>query len=291
MEVHTTSDFAYGGEIYNTIQDFKTPKDCLSFTANYKKQAKKIKTNLYDINTNTYKNLTTNKKVEIVKYYNELEDYVLRKDSKIIRNYLKKGVTFKYNKRIMEVNIKENKLLITFIADVKMYDTEDRLFIRKGYEKQNLCYSINVSDDDSFNYALLMFNKVYEIITNPFEKEKVHLLLKELTNRIKNIDRSIKVKKLNKGTMFTASRNFTILEKRRYGIHIRLLPVEDKDNILSVVGRTNFEPLCRFYNLKEVEDIDTIMPFIEESFNMTKYPAMDLKHGLKQFYVEKGTKK
>ena len=30
----------------------------------------------------------------------EIEDYVLRKDSKIIRNYLKKGVTFKFNKRI-----------------------------------------------------------------------------------------------------------------------------------------------------------------------------------------------
>ena len=32
--------------------------------------------------------------------------------------------------------------------------------------------------------------------------------------------------------MFCANRNFTINEKRKYGLHIRLLPVEDKNNIL-----------------------------------------------------------
>ena len=66
----------------------------------------------------------------------------------------------------------------------------------------------------------------------------VNILLKETCNRIKEIDRSIKVKKLNKGTMFYANRNFAMIEKRKYGLHIRILQVEDKDNILSVICET-----------------------------------------------------
>ena len=132
--MHTTSDFTYNGEIYNIAQDFITPKKCLSFVSNHVKGNRRINNKLYDINTNSYKNLITNKDAEIVQFYNEIEDYVLRKDSKIIRNYLKKGVTFKLGRRIMEVMIKEKELLITFLKDVKPYDIENRLFIRKGYE-------------------------------------------------------------------------------------------------------------------------------------------------------------
>ena len=51
--------------------------------------------------------------------------------------------------------------------------------------------------------------------------------------------------------MFCANRNFTIIEKRKYGLYIRMLPVEDKDNILRVVGRSTVEPLCRFFIVKE----------------------------------------
>ena len=61
--------------------------------------------------------------------------------------------------------------------------------------------------------------------------------------------------------MFCANRNFTIIEKRKYGLYIRMLPVEDKD-------------------------IELVMPLIKESFYKTKYPAFDIKNGLNQFYVE-----
>lgn len=288
LEVHTTSDFTYNGEVYNIDQDFITPKKCLSFTSNHIRSNKKVTSRLYDINTNSYKNLITKKNAEIVQFYNELEDYVLRKDSKIIRNFLKKGITFKYNKRIMEVMIKENELLITFLRDVKIYDTENRLFIRKGYEKCSLCYATIVRDAESLNYALMMFNKEYEIITNPYEKNYINILLKETCNRIKEIDRSIKVKKLNKGIMFYANRNFAMIEKRKYGLHIRMLQVEDKENILSVVGRSTFEPLCRYFNVKKEEDIDLIIPLIKESFNKTKYVAIDMKNGLNKFYGREG---
>ena len=149
MEVHTTSDFTYNGEIYNIVGDFITPKKCLSFVSNHVKGNRRINNKLYDINTNSYKNLITNKDAEIVQFYNEIEDYVLRKDSKIIRNYLKKGVTFKLGRRIMEVMIKEKELLITFLKDVKPYDIENRLFIRKGYENCALCML----------YMLIMLNQ------------------------------------------------------------------------------------------------------------------------------------
>ena len=287
LEVHTTSDFTYNGEIYNIAQDFITPKKCLQFVSNHVKRNRKINNKLYDINTNSYKNLITNKDAEIVRFYNEIEDYVLRKDSKIIRNYLKKGVTFKFNKRIMEVMIKEKELLITFLKDVKPYDTENRLFIRKGYENCALCYAIYVNNAESVNYALKLFNSLYEVIIDPYKDNYVNNLLKEISNNIKEIDRSIKTKKLNKGIMFCANRNFTMIEKRKYGLHIRLLPVEDKDNILGVVGRSTLEPLCRFFKVREEKDIELVMPLIKESFNKTKYPAFDIKNGLNQFYVGK----
>ena len=287
MEVHTTSDFTYNGEIYNIAGDFITPKKCLSFVSNHVKGNRRIKNKLYDINTNSYKNLITNKDAEIVQFYEKLEDYVLRKDSKIIRNYLKKGVTFKLGRRIMEVMIKEKELLITFLKDVKPYDTENRLFIRKGYENCALFYAIYVNNAESVNYALKLFNHLYDIVTDPYKENYVNNLLKEISYNIKNIDRSIKSKKLNKGIMFCANRNFTMIEKRKYGLHIRLLPVEDKNNILGVVGRSTLEPLCRFFKVKEEKDIELVMPLIKESFNKTQYPAFDIKNGLNQFYVKK----
>ena len=90
--------------------------------------------------------------------------------------------------------------------------------------------------------------------------------------------------------MFFTNRNFAMIEKRKYGLHIRMLPVEDKDNILGIVGRSNLEPLCRFFKVKEEKDIELVMPLIKESFNKTKYPAYDIKNGLNQFYAEKDAK-
>ena len=63
-----------------------------------------------------------------------------------------------------------------------------------------------------------------------YDFTNINNLLKKISNNIKEIDRSIKSKKLNKGIMFCANRNFTMIEKRKYGLYIRLLPVEDKDN-------------------------------------------------------------
>ena len=60
LEVHTTSDFTYNGEIHNIAGDFITPKKCLSFVSNHVKGNRRINNKIYDINTNSYKNLITN---------------------------------------------------------------------------------------------------------------------------------------------------------------------------------------------------------------------------------------
>ena len=69
-------------------------------------------------------------------------------------------------------------------------------------------------------FYLKLFNHLYDIVTDPYKENYVNNLLKEISNNIKNIDRSIKSKKLNKGIMFCANRNFTMNEKRKYGFMV-----------------------------------------------------------------------
>ena len=51
------------------------------------------------------------------------------------------------------------------------------------------------------------------------------------------------------------------------------------DNLLSVVGRTNYEPLCRSFKIKTNEDIVKYINYIKSSFELTKINPMDLKNG------------
>ena len=84
--------------------------------------------------------------------------------------------------------------------------------------------------------------------------------------------------------MFRANRNFAILERRKYGFNVRILEVEDSDNLLSVVGRANYEPLCRTFKIKTNEDIVKYINYIKSSFELTKINPMDLKNGLTDSY-------
>ncbi len=87
--------------------------------------------------------------------------------------------------------------------------------------------------------------------------------------------------------MFKANRNFAILERRKYGINVRILEVKDNDNLLSVVGRTNYEPLCRSFKIKTNEDINKYINYIKSSFELTKINPIDLKNGLTDSYYTK----
>ena len=194
MEVYTTNDFAYDGNIYHPELDLEQPKGCLSYTSNHVKNSRKINNRSYDINTSNYKKLTTNKDAKVIELYDDLEDYVLKKDRKIIRNYLVKGISFKYRCRILEVTLNEQEMILCFLKDVKIFDKENRLSIRKGYEKCSLKYKMRVGDENSLNYAKYLIDKEYEQITNPFMINHLNNLTKILTDYVKTIDRSIKKK-------------------------------------------------------------------------------------------------
>ena len=120
MEVYTTNDFAYAGNIYHPELDFEQPKGCLSYTSNHVKNSRKINNRSYDINTSNYKKLTTNKDAKVIELYDDLEDYVLKKDRKIIRNYLVKGISFKYRCRILEVTLNETEMILCFLKVVRL---------------------------------------------------------------------------------------------------------------------------------------------------------------------------
>ncbi len=289
MEVYTTNDFAYAGNIYHPELDLEQPKGCLSYTSNHVKNSRKINNRSYDINTSNYKKLTTNKDAKVIELYDDLEDYVLKKDRKIIRNYLVKGISFKYRCRIFEVTLNETEMLLCFLKDVKIFDKENKLSIRKGYEKCSLKYKMRVGDANSLNYAKYLIDKEYEQITNPFMINHLNNLTKILTDNVKSIDRSIKKKKIIKGIVLTASRNFLIIEKRSNCLYIRILAVEDENNILSVVGRRTYEPLCRSFKIKEESDIETIMPLIKTSFELTKINPIDVKNKLNELYYKKNS--
>lgn len=280
MEVKATYDLAYDGVSYTTELNTESPKEVSTFVLNHIKSSKKISSRNYDINTNTYKNLVSNKNSNIIKFYNKFEEYALAKDEKIIRNYMQKGVTFRYVNRIMEAIIKTDTLTLVFLKDVKFYDIKKKLYMRKGYENQALCYCFDIRDNDDYDYALYLFDKLYSIITVPSENSRISLLSKEMSREIRKIDKNVKMKKVNKGLMFSSSRNFAILEMRKHKIHIRLLPVNDSDEILGQVGRGSYDPLSKYFDLTRNEDIKVIIPYLKKAYELTKYPAKDITSGL-----------
>ena len=73
MEVYTTNDFAYNGNIYHPELNLDQPKGCLSYTSNHVKDSRKISNRSYDINTSNYKDLIYNGKTlnySRIKFYN-----------------------------------------------------------------------------------------------------------------------------------------------------------------------------------------------------------------------------
>lgn len=264
-----------------------TPSTETVVTKNVKKKSKKIGARIFDINTSDYKKLTTNKKVETVALFDKLDAKILKKYSDIHRNFLMKEVAYKTNVRLMTVVIKQNELIINMDKSVKEYDSKNLLKERAGYKNQNISSCMSVSNQSELNYALKLFDNLYNSKTDNSKEEYIDNLISELTKNILNIDKTVKKKKVNKGLMFKANRNFAILERRKYGINVRILEVEDSKNELSIVGRTNYEPLCRSFKIFSLEDINKYIDYIKNSFELTKINPMDLKNGLTDSYYTK----
>ncbi len=71
----------------------------------------------------------------------------------ITKNYLVKNVVYKLNNRIVEVQVNQNNLLVSFYNVDKQFDIENKLINRKGYENNNICYYLIVGDINSCDYA------------------------------------------------------------------------------------------------------------------------------------------
>ena len=236
-----------------------------------------------NVDTSSYKKITYNKKELAVQLFNEFDKKILSISKDIERNYLIKNVVYRLNKKILEVQINQSDILISFHKDIKQFDNENRLLIRKGYENSSLCYYIKTYELKDLDYIVELCNKLYSYIITP-KTDLVEILFDNLSNRINNISPNITSHITNKGLMYKNKRNFTILSKKKYGIYVRLLNVEDTNNTLSIVGRTNYEPLCRYFKVLNLDDIDTIMPYIIKSYELSKYNPIDLKNDFINLY-------
>lgn len=82
----------------------------------------------------------------------------------IIRNYLLKTVVYKLKKRVIEVRINQNDLYICFLKDVKQFDLQNKIKIRKGYENTSLRYYLIVEDINNLEYAFELAKELYDYL-------------------------------------------------------------------------------------------------------------------------------
>ena len=250
-------------------------------------EAQKRKLKLLNVDTSCYENIIYNKKDIAIRLFDEFDKQVLNINNSIKRNYLMKNVAYKLNKKIIEVQVNQSDILISFYKDIKQFDNLNKISIRKGYENSTLCYYIKITDLNEIAYLIELCNKLYSYLSES-KLDPIDKLYNQLSIKINSIGSNVTSHTTNKGLMFKNRRNFTIISKKKYGIYIRLLNVEDDDNILNVVGRTTYEPLCRYFKIKEKKDIDIIMPYIVKSYEISKYNSVDLKNNfIELYYSEK----
>ncbi len=268
---------------YTNNEDIKIDNSMIKITSNKKDNIKKINSKLYNANTNTYENIIYNKQQVAIDLLNKLDFSIMAISKNIVRNYLVKNIVYKLNNRIVEVQVKQNNLLVSFHKVAKNFDTENKLINRKGYENNSICYSLIVEDDNSFNYAIRTIENIYNFFTAPKESLS-DKLFNELKFKIKTLNISISEHKTNKGLMFKGKRNFVLLSKTNYGVYVRLLNVSNSNNELHIVTRKNYEPLCLSYKVRKNEDIDILLPYIKESYEKCNINPIDLKYEFYKLY-------
>lgn len=242
-----------------------------------------------NIDTNTYENLIFNKKKIAILLFDKLDKEILSINNSIKRNYLIKNVAYKFINKILEIQINQNNLLVTFHRDSKQFDNYNKLGLKKGYENTSLCYCMIVESNEDILYVKKLVQNLYDYINSP--KEDIGAkLLDILSFKIKTLSEDITTHKTNKGLVFRNKRNFAILCKTNYGIYIRILNVNNKDNTLNVVTRKSYKPLCLSYKILNIEDIDKVLPYIIESYNISKINPVDLKHKFYELYYSDGYK-
>lgn len=278
LEVFSTYNLIYNGVQYsnNEVIDMSD----VNVISSVDKEASERKTKLLNVDTSCYEDIIYNKKDIAIELFDEFDKQILSISDNIKRNYLIKNVVYRLGKKIIEIQVNQSDILILLHKNIKQFDYDDKLLIRKGYEKSSLCYYVKVDKLENLNYVIELIRNYYSYILesniNPIDN-----LFNTLSFKINSINSNVTFHTTNKGLVFRNKRNFTILSKRKYGIYVRLLYVEDNNNILNIVSRTNYDPLCRYFKVLKEEDIDIIMPYIIMSYEISKYKSIDL------YYLEK----
>ena len=283
LEVCSTYNLIYNGVKYLNNEVIDMSKT--NIISNVDKEAYKRKSKILNVDTSCYENIIYNKKDIAIKLFNEFDKQILNISNNIKRNYLMKNVAYKLNKKIIEVQVNQSDILISFYKDIKQFDNFNKLSIRKGYENSTLCHYIKITDLKEIPYLIELCNKLYNYLTES-KVDPVDNLFNKLLVKINSIGSNITSHYTNKGLIFKNRRNFAIISKKKYGVYIRLLYVDDNDNILSVVRRSNYGPLRRCFKINEEKDIDIIMPYIIKSYEISKYNPVDLKNNFIELYYK-----
>lgn len=249
-----------------------------------KSKESNIKNVFYNNDTSSYKDITYNKKEQTIKLFDKFDEYVISIGKDVIRNYLLKTVVYKLKNRFIEVQINQNDLYICFLKDVKQFDLQNKLKIRKGYENTSLRYYLRVESINDLKYSFELAKELYDYLKNP-QEPICELLFKNISNRIMELGDNIVCNKLYREYRFKAKRNFISITKRNYGLYIRLLKVGDTQNILDYTYQTGTEPLCMTYKISNENDIETIIPYIKKSYNLSKCVAIDIKYNINKLYL------
>ncbi len=84
------------------------------------KEASKRKSKLLNVDTSCYENIIYNKKDIAIKLFAEFDKQILNiSNNNIKRNYLMKNVAYKLDKKIIEVQINQSDILVSFYKDIK----------------------------------------------------------------------------------------------------------------------------------------------------------------------------
>ena len=128
-------------------------------------EAQKRKSKILNVDTSCYENIIYNKKDIAIQLFNEFDKQILNINNSIKRNYLKKNVAYKLDKKIIEVQVNQLDILVSFYKAIKQFDNLNKLSIRKGYENSTLCYYIKITDLKEIAYLIELCNKLYNYLT------------------------------------------------------------------------------------------------------------------------------
>ena len=246
IDVCSTYNLIYDGVEYSS-------NERIEFDNNMKQSFNEIKIqedSKNNIDTNTYENLIFNKKKIAILLFDKLDKEILSINNSIKRNYLIKNVAYKFINKILEIQINQNNLLVTFHRDSKQFDNYNKLGLKKGYENTSLCYCMIVESNEDILYVKKIVQNLYDYINSP--KEDIGTkLLDILSFKIKTLSEDITTHRTNKGIVFRYKRNFAILCKTK---------------------------------ILNTEDIEQIFPYIIESYKISKINPIDLKNKFYELY-------